>query len=196
MNGGHAERLGLGSRRAAATCSVRAVLWVSIWKSSGRMTSHFSLLVKAKMQTSLLYSSNNILSSTWSKDVNSMRRAFIGSITRSGPVWREGMALWRNASSVTREAWLWTKDCSWPTLGLCSLPCFGASGLSAAWQGLPSAAALRHWARPGSGSSPGLEHHAQAAVLASAGLAAARCSRLNNIWLLMRHLTSELKASF
>lgn len=77
----------------------------------------------------------------------------------------------------------WIKPCSWPTLGLCSLPCFWASHLKAPWPGLLCTASLR--------SSPRLEHQAQAAILCSAGLAVARCSLLNNIWLHMRRLRAN-----
>lgn len=158
------------------------------------MTSHFSLLVKAQMQTVSFYSSSNVLSSMWNKDINSTSSTRIGNATQSGPAWCGGMVLWRNSSSVTRETWLWIKDCSWPTLGLCSLPHFWASCLKSRLAG--AAVRCRFKARrlgQAAGPLQGWSTRRRQDPLLSR---ARRRSLLNNIWLLMRRRTSELKASF
>lgn len=113
-------KVGPGPRRAAALA-----LWQGCPLGSpvGKCHHIFVCQQRPKYKQFLLYTSKNFLSNTRS-NADSLSSAVIANITQRDSAWFGGVALWGITSSVTRETWLCFKDCSWPTLGSCSLPHF------------------------------------------------------------------------
>lgn len=193
------ERLGLGPRKAAAACCVRAVLWERVWKSCKRRTLHFSVykgqnancLALLKQERSSQAHEAKISTACPVHSLETPPRA----VQRSRVWWHfEGKHLIHSKANLAvnynpQLANPWTLL---PTslLGISPQSCLAGAAVCCRFKAVPgSRSCLRE-------QQAAMQAAMQAANLCSAGLAVTCCSQLNNIWLLARHLTGKLKASF